>query len=113
MIRRAFVLSVNPGCETEYERRHNPIWSDLESVLREHGVSTYSIFLEPESRQLFGYVEFTSQEQWDAVAATEVCRRWWSHMRDLMPCHPDDRPVSRELREVFCLGRREGLFGNR
>ena len=104
MFRRAFVLSVNPGCEAEYERRHSPIWSDLEETLRRHGVHAYSIFLEPESRQLFGYVEFSSPEQWDAIAGTDACRRWWRHMRDLMPTHADDRPVSRDLREVFRLG---------
>ena len=50
MIRKAFVMSVNAGCETEYERRHNPIWADLEAVLKSHGAHNYSIFLHPETR---------------------------------------------------------------
>ena len=29
MIRKAFRMSVNEGQETEYERRHNPIWQEL------------------------------------------------------------------------------------
>lgn len=103
MIRRAFVLSVNAGCEVEYERRHNPIWPELETILRDHGVRTYSIFLDPGTLQLFGYVEFENEAQWEAIASTPVCRRWWSSMRDFMPTHPDDRPVSRDLREVFHL----------
>ena len=32
---------------------------------------------------------------------TAVCRRWWRHMREIMPANADDSPVSRELREVF------------
>jgi len=40
-IRKAFVMSVNPGLGEEYERRHNPIWLDLERVLKDHGVSNY------------------------------------------------------------------------
>jgi L-rhamnose mutarotase len=103
MIRKAFVMSVNAGCEDEYERRHNPIWAELERALLEHGVKTYSIFLHPETRQLFGYVEFADEEQWNAIAETPVCRRWWRHLRDLMPAHPDDRPISVNLREVFHL----------
>ncbi|EQA4287045.1 L-rhamnose mutarotase, partial [Cronobacter dublinensis] len=32
-----------------------------------------------------------------------VCRRWWRHMRDIMPTNPDNSPVSRELKAVFYL----------
>ncbi len=36
-IRKAFVMSVNPGQESEYEKRHRLIWPDLEATLKEHG----------------------------------------------------------------------------
>jgi L-rhamnose mutarotase len=39
LIRKAFVMSVHPGRETEYEVRHNPIWSELEETLKDYGVS--------------------------------------------------------------------------
>jgi L-rhamnose mutarotase len=107
MIRKAFRMSVHPGQEAEYERRHNPIWRELQEALIQHGVCHYSIFLDPESRDLFAYVELESEERWDAIAATDVCRRWWQSMRPLMPAHPDDRPVSRDLREVFHIARPE------
>jgi L-rhamnose mutarotase len=103
MIRKAFVMSVNPGQEAEYERRHRPIWPELERVLRAHGVHNYSIFMLTETRQLFAYVELEDEERWRAIARTEECRRWWRHMRALMPSNPDDSPVSQELREVFHL----------
>jgi L-rhamnose mutarotase len=103
MIRHAFVMSVHAGNEAEYARRHQPIWPELEAALRAHGVHTYSIFLLPETRQLFAYVEFAEEAQWRALAATEVCRRWWIHQRDLMPTQPDASPVSQALREVFHL----------
>lgn len=101
MIRKAFVMSVNPGAEQEYERRHRPIWPELEQALLAHGVRNYSIFLHAETRQLFAYAEFESQAQWDAIAQTEVCQRWWAHMREIMPSHLDNSPIARELREVF------------
>src|SRR5271165_5506426 len=90
MIRKAFVMSVNAGCEAEYERRHNPIWPELESVLKAHGVLNYSIFLHPETRQLFGYAEIEDEAKWNAIAQTPVCRRWWAHMKEVMPANPDD-----------------------
>jgi len=105
MIRKAFVMSVHPGVEAEYERRHRPIWPDLEKVLLDHGVRTYSIFLHPETRQLFAYVEFTSAAQWASIARTEICQRWWTHMRDLMPTNTDNSPIATELREVFHLSK--------
>ena len=72
-------------------------------MLKAHGAHNYSIFLDEETATLFGYVEIESQERWDAVADTEVCRRWWTHMKELMETNPDDSPVSVELREVFHL----------
>ncbi len=105
MIRKAFVMSVNAGKEDEYERRHNPIWGELEETLRSHGVTSYSIFLHPETRQLFAYAEIESEERWNAIAETEICRRWWASMKELMPSNPDDSPVSEDLKEVFHMER--------
>jgi len=52
---------------------------------------------------LFATVEIESEERWNAVASTDVCQRWWQHMRDVMPANPDNSPVSAELKEVFYL----------
>lgn len=101
MKRKAFVMSVNAGMEGEYERRHSPIWPELESTLRDHGVLSYSIFLDRETRQLFAYAEIEDEESWLAIADTDICRKWWRSMKDLMPSNLDNSPVSRELREVF------------
>jgi L-rhamnose mutarotase len=101
MIRKAFRMSVRPGREAEYERRHNPIWQDLKQALFEHGVRDYSIFLDPATGDLFGYALIEDEQRWGAIASTEVCRRWWQSMQELMPSNPDASPVSRDLREVF------------
>ena len=96
-------MSVNAGAEGEYEKRHSPIWPELEQVLKDHGVSNYSIFLHPETRQLFGYVEIESEDRWAAIASTPICQKWWKHMGDIMPSNPDNSPVNLGLREVFHL----------
>lgn len=103
---KAFKMAVNPDAHSEYERRHNPIWKDLEEVLAAHGVRKYSIFLDPATSELFAYAEVESEDRWRAIASTEVCQRWWKHMRDVMPTNPDQSPQSSELREVFRLGSR-------
>ena len=101
MIRKAFVMSVNAGHEAEYEKRHRPIWPELEAVLKKHGVHNYSIFLHAETRQLFAYAEIEDEKRWQAIAATPECRKWWVHMKDLMPSNPDSSPKGVDLREVF------------
>jgi L-rhamnose mutarotase len=96
-------MSVHPDSYAEYERRHSPIWPELEAVLKAHGAHNYSIFLHVPTSQLFAYVEIESEEQWNAVAQTDICRRWWAHMKDIMPSNPDNSPIASELRSVFHL----------
>ena len=101
MMRKAFRMAVHPGQHAEYERRHRPIWRELEDVLVAHGVLTYSIFVDDQTGDLFGYVEIADESRWNDIATTDVCRRWWTYMREVMPANADDSPVSRDLREVF------------
>jgi len=101
MIRKAFVMSVHPGNEVEYERRHRPIWPELEAVLKSHGVTSYSIFLHPETKQLFAYAEIEDEAKWKAIAGTPECKKWWAYMKDMMPSNPDNSPKSLEIKEVF------------
>jgi L-rhamnose mutarotase len=103
MIRKAFVMSVDPDAHDEYERRHDPIWDELAAVLKANGVHNYSIFLEKGTDRLFAYVEIESEERWQAIAATDVCRNWWEYMKEIMPSNEDGSPISMDLREVFHL----------
>ena len=103
MLRKAFKMTVRKGREKEYLKRHSPIWPELARTLKSHGVRNYSIFLDPGTRALFGYVEIESEEKWDRIARTAVCRKWWARMKDIMPSNPDNSPVSAPLEEVFHL----------
>lgn len=103
MIRKVFVMQLHPGHVEEYRRRHDEIWPELKLVLEHADVRAYSIFLHPQTLQLFAYAEILSEEKWAAVADTEVCRRWWTYMKDLMETNPDHSPKSIPLVEVFQL----------
>ena len=92
MIIKAFRMRVHPQHVTEYEQRHNPIWPELEAVLKAHGVRRYTIFLDETTADLFAYAEIDSDQRWQAIAQTEVCQNWWQSMKTLMPSHPDGRP---------------------
>ena len=103
MIRKAFLMAVNPDQHAEYQRRHDEIWPELAATLKVHGASNYSIFLNPASSQLFAYVEVDDEARWAAIAQTEICRKWWQYMRDIMPSNPDNSPQSVTLLPVFHL----------
>jgi L-rhamnose mutarotase len=103
VIRKAFLMTLNPGAQQEYERRHNPIWPELQAVLKQHGVRNYSIFLDRATDRLFAYAEIESEALWQQIAETDACRRWWSHMNDLMLTNQDDSPAAVMLDEVFHL----------
>jgi L-rhamnose mutarotase len=103
MLRKAFIMGVNPDQQEEYEKRHNPIWPELQQVLKSHGVHNYSIFLDRETSQLFAYVEIEDGNRWDAIARTEACQLWWKHMKAIMSSNLDNSPKSKSLKEVFHL----------
>lgn len=103
MIRKAFRMKLKAGCSEEYQQRHNPIWPELAAILKEHGVHNYSIYLERTSGYLFAYAEIESEELWEQIGRTEICRRWWSSMSHLMLTNPDHSPIALPLDEVFHL----------
>ncbi|NPE52091.1 L-rhamnose mutarotase [Dickeya dadantii] len=103
MLKKAFVMQVFPDCHEEYQRRHSPIWPELEAELKAHGAHHYSIFLDPARNLLFAYVEIESEERWNAIAQTDACQRWWKYMKEVMPANPDNSPISAELSPVFYL----------
>lgn len=103
MIRKAFLMQVHPDQHEAYRERHQPIWPELEATLKSHGVQNYSIFLHAETSQLFAYAEIEDEARWRQIAQTEVCQRWWTHMREIMPSNADGSPQSSDLQEVFRL----------
>lgn len=94
-------MKLYPNKKDEYIKRHNPIWEDLQAVLKTHGVSNYSLFLDEETNILFGYAEIEDEQQWNNIANTNICQKWWHYMSDLMETNPDNSPKSSNLIEVF------------
>ena len=103
MIRKGFQMKLYPGMEEEYERRHKQLWPEMVEMIHEYGGHNYSIFLDRETRTLYGYIEIEDEARWAAGADTAVNRRWWDFMADIMETNPDNSPVSTDLREVFHL----------
>jgi L-rhamnose mutarotase len=103
MQRIAFIMKLRPGFEEEYQRRHAAIWPELTALLHDTGIREYSIFLNAETLQLFGFLKIDDAVKLDRLPEQEVMQRWWEYMKDIMDTHPDHSPVSIPLKEVFYL----------
>ena len=101
MEKYAFKMKLHPGCQDEYERRHNEIWPELVTLLKEAGVSDYSIHLDEETNILFGVLWRTDDHKMDALPGNEVMQRWWAYMADIMETKPDNEPLAVPLTPVF------------
>ena len=100
---KAFKMKLFPGMEAEYKKRHDELWDEMKDMIHKYGGSNYSIFLDRETNTLFGTLEIESEERWAKSADTEICRRWWHYMADIMDTNPDESPVSVDLVPVFHL----------
>jgi L-rhamnose mutarotase len=103
MQRHAFKMRLNPGMEAEYTRRHDAIWPALVDLLRESGISNYSIHLDRETNTLVGYLERRDDHRMDDLPNHPVMQRWWAYMGDIMATNPDGSPVAIPLAETFYM----------
>ncbi len=101
MQKYAFTMRLNPGMEAEYRKRHDEIWPELVTLLKDAGISDYSIHLDPGSRTLFGVLWRRDDHQMDDLPASPIMQRWWAHMADIMEVRPDNEPVATPLVTVF------------
>lgn len=101
--RLAFKMKLFPGKETEYKKRHDEIWPELQALLKEAGISDYSIFLDRETLSLFGVLTIADPSDMASLPQQEVMQRWWAYMADIMESNADHSPVSVPLEEVFYL----------
>lgn len=99
----AFAMQLKPGCEAEYQRRHDAIWPDLTALLTAAGIADYSIFLDPQSLTLFAVLRRAPGHGMEQLPAQPIMQRWWAYMADLMVVNPDQSPVVRPLPCVFHL----------
>lgn len=97
----AFKMKLKPGFRDEYRKRHDEIWPELKDLLQNNGVYDYSIFLDEETDILFAVQKQRTNQSSQDLGNTEVVKRWWAYMSDIMETHADNSPVSIPLLPVF------------
>ncbi|MFC5284502.1 L-rhamnose mutarotase [Pedobacter alpinus] len=96
----AFAMKMKPGCAVEYKKRHDEIWPELSQLLKDNGISDYSIFLEEATNTLFAVQQQSGSSSQD-LGTTAIVQKWWAYMADIMETNPDNSPVSIPLQQVF------------
>jgi L-rhamnose mutarotase len=103
MERFAFKMKLKPGFKEEYKKRHDEIWPELEKLIRETGVSDYSIFLDDETNILFAVQKQSGDSSSQDLGTNPLVQKWWAYMADIMETNPDNSPVTLPLEEVFYM----------
>lgn len=101
--RVAFKMKLKYGMKAEYIKRHNEIWPELAGLLKQNGISDYSIFLDEETNTLFGVQKQSGEQSSQDLGKNPIVQKWWDYMADIMETHPDNSPVSIPLEEVFYM----------
>jgi L-rhamnose mutarotase len=96
MKRFGFKMKLFPGFKEEYKKRHGEIWPELVILLN-------SIFYDEETNFLFAYQEQSGLASSQDLGTTEIVKKWWKYMADIMETNPDNSPVSVPLEQVFFL----------
>ena len=103
MTRVAFKMQLFAGKKEEYQKRHDEIWPELVELLKQTGISEYSIFLDETTYSLFGVLKAEDPAALNNLPVHPVMQKWWKYMGDIMESNPDNSPVSIPLPEVFYL----------
>jgi L-rhamnose mutarotase len=103
MNRLAFKMKLLKGFEDEYKKRHDAIGPELQQLLKETGISEYSIYLDEETNTLFGVMKVKDVIKLDELPHHPVMKKWWAYMKDIMETNPDNSPVSIPLKEIFYM----------
>ncbi len=101
--RLAFKMKLHKGQEAEYKKRHDELWPELQLLLKETGVSDYSIFLDESTGDLLGVLKVKDPILMNELPLHPVMQKWWTFMKDIMESNSDNSPVSIPLKEVFHL----------
>lgn len=102
-MRVAFKMKLKPGFKEEYKRRHDELWPELKTLLKEQGVKDYSIFFDEETNILFGVQNQEGDSSSQDLGTLEIVQKWWAYMADIMETNPDNSPVTVSMDEVFYL----------
>jgi len=89
MKRACFRIRLKPGVEEEYAARHERVWPELLEVIRESGVSNYSLFRNGLDVIAYAECEPDGPTVFQRIAADSLDAKWSSWMADVIESEVD------------------------
>lgn len=104
MQRVAFMLRLKPGAGAAYDASHTQVWPEMLVLLKQAGITQYSIFRRDELLVLTMRVE-DFEQSWSLIEADPINARWQQAMTEYFLPVQDTRPGERfpMMQEVFYL----------
>lgn len=105
MARAAFVFKIKPEMKDEYKKAHDEIWPEFAKVIKDSGISNYSIYFQKDGT-LFAYLETDDfNASMEKIGSTELNTLWQKHMEKYFVKEDENTlgPDIEMLEEVFHL----------
>ena len=103
MERVCFTFEIREGVASEYRRRHDEMAQDAKDLIREAGLSNYSLFLR--GTQIVAYAEAhpDAATAFAHLASSEIGARWNKWFEDLIVSLTDPSGQPMTFTEVWHL----------
>ena len=102
MTRIAFKMYLQAGKREEYKKRHDDLWPEVKTLLKDAGISEYSIFVDEQTSCLFAVMNIVDPGSMATLRESAIMHKWWGYMQDLLESD-NIKPISVPLEEVFYL----------
>ena len=102
MEKYAWKATIIEGRIEEYKFRHDNLWEEMKSVLKDAGICNYTIW--NVGNELFGYYEceFGVEYAVKIQGQSDVVKRWNEYMQDILVIEIDtETGTTPSLRQVF------------
>ena len=102
MEKYAWKARIVEGQLEEYKRRHDNLWDEMKTALKESGIKNYTIWNVGD--ELFGYYECEFGVEYAAKVQreSEAVKRWDEYMKDVLVMETDPETGAQPLlKQVF------------
>lgn len=103
MERVCFTFEIYKGQEAEYKKRHDEIWPELVSAIKEAGFANYSLFRRDQTIIAYCEVDPDAKTAFAALAPNEANGRWSEWFTDVIVSLTDENGELTSYEEVWHL----------
>lgn len=109
LYRRAWTMELVEGAERQYEEAHAAIWPALVQQMTADGIKHFVLYRCGST--VFAYQERSTPFPPADAIPSEITKMWWNSMSKLMVTDEHNKPIRKQLREIFSLTKEDEVDG--